>query len=33
LGVPIVSARIAQMVVKRLIEPDLDQVFLPDSYG
>jgi len=33
LGVPTVSDRIAQMVVKQLIEPDLDSVFLPDSYG
>jgi len=33
LGVPTVSDRIAQMVVKQLIEPELDQVFLPDSYG
>ncbi len=33
LGVPTVSDRIAQMVVKRLIEPELDQIFLPDSYG
>lgn len=33
LGVPTVSDRIAQMVVKRLIEPDLDQIFLQDSYG
>ena len=33
LGVPTVSDRIAQMVVKRLIEPGLDQIFLPDSYG
>lgn len=33
LGVPAVSDRIAQMVVKQLIEPDLDPVFLPDSYG
>jgi RNA-directed DNA polymerase len=33
LGVPTVSDRIAQMVVKQLIEPDLDPVFLPDSYG
>jgi RNA-directed DNA polymerase len=33
LGVPTVSDRIAQMVVKQLIEPDLDAVFLPDSYG
>src|ERR1700676_5653099 len=27
LGVPTVSDRIAQMVVKRLIEPELDQIF------
>jgi RNA-directed DNA polymerase len=33
LGVPTVSDRIAQMVVKQLIEPDLDQIFLPDSYA
>jgi RNA-directed DNA polymerase len=33
LGVPTVSDRIAQMVVKQLIEPDLDVIFLPDSYG
>lgn len=33
LGVPTVGDRIAQMVVKQLIEPDLDAVFLPDSYG
>jgi RNA-directed DNA polymerase len=33
LGVPTVSDRIAQMVVKQLVEPDLDTVFLPDSYG
>jgi group II intron reverse transcriptase/maturase len=33
LGVPTVSDRIAQMVVKQLIEPDLDQIFLTDSYG
>jgi RNA-directed DNA polymerase len=33
LGVPTVSDRIAQMVVKQLIEPDLDPMFLPDSYG
>ena len=31
--VPTVSDRIAQMVVKRLIEPELDQIFRPDSYG
>src|SRR5208337_3842909 len=33
LGVPTVSDRIAQMVVKQLIEPDLDPIFLKDSYG
>jgi RNA-directed DNA polymerase len=33
LGVPTVTDRIAQMVVKKLIEPDLEQIFLPDSYG
>ena len=33
LGVPTVGDRIAQMVVKQLIEPDLDSIFLPDSYG
>jgi len=33
LGVPTVSDRIAQMVIKQLIEPELDQIFLPDSYG
>lgn len=33
LGVPTVSDRIAQMVVKQMIEPDLDSLFLPDSYG
>ena len=33
LGVPTVSDRIAQMVVKQLLEPDLDPIFLPDSYG
>ena len=33
LGVPTVSDRIAQMVVKQQIEPDLEELFLPDSYG
>src|SRR5215467_10263099 len=33
LGVPTVADRVAQMVVKQLIEPDLDQIFLADSYG
>ncbi len=27
------SDRIAQMVVKQMIEPDLEPIFLPDSYG
>jgi len=31
--VPTFGDRIAQMVVKQLIEPDLDPIFLPDSYG
>jgi group II intron reverse transcriptase/maturase len=33
LGVPTVADRVAQMVVKQLIEPALEPVFLPDSYG
>jgi len=33
LGVPTVGDRIAQMVVKQVIESDLDSFFLPDSYG
>jgi Reverse transcriptase (RNA-dependent DNA polymerase) len=33
LGVPAVSDRIAQVVVKQLIEPDMETIFLPDSYG
>jgi RNA-directed DNA polymerase len=33
LGVPTVGDRIAQMVVKQLIEPVLEPIFLPDSYG
>jgi group II intron reverse transcriptase/maturase len=33
LGVPTVADRVAQMVVKRMIEADLDAVFLADSYG
>ena len=33
LGVPTVADRVAQMVVKQVIEPDLDAVFLTDSYG
>src|ERR1700745_2673495 len=33
LGVPTVADRVAQMVVKQIIEPDLDSIFLADSYG
>jgi len=33
LGVPTVADRTAQMVVKQLIEPDLEPIFLTDSYG
>ena len=34
LGVPTVADRVAQMVVKKqLIEPDLEPIFLADSYG
>ena len=33
LGVPTVSDRIAQVVVKQLIETEMESVFLPDSYG
>jgi RNA-directed DNA polymerase len=33
LGIPTVSDRIAQTVVKRIIEPVLDPIFHPDSYG
>jgi group II intron reverse transcriptase/maturase len=33
LGVPTVADRVAQMVVKRIMEPILDPVFLADSYG
>ena len=33
LGVPTVADRVAQMIVKQLIEPDLDPIFLADSYG
>jgi len=33
LGVPTVSDRIAQMVVKLSIEPEIDAHFHPDSYG
>ena len=33
LGVPTVADRVAQTVVKQMIEPDLDAIFLADSYG
>jgi RNA-directed DNA polymerase len=33
LGVPTVADRVAQTVVKQVIEPTLDSVFLADSYG
>jgi RNA-directed DNA polymerase len=33
LGIPTISDRIAQMVVKQQVEPDFEAVFLPDSYG
>ena len=33
LGVPTVADRVAQMVVKQMIEPILDAIFLADSYG
>jgi RNA-directed DNA polymerase len=33
LGVPTVSDRIAQMVAKMYLEPEIDPYFHPDSYG
>jgi RNA-directed DNA polymerase len=33
LGVPTVADRVAQMVVKQVMEPILDPIFLADSYG
>jgi group II intron reverse transcriptase/maturase len=33
LGIPTVADRIAQMVAKRRLEPDLEKSFHPDSYG
>ncbi|MCP4298725.1 MAG: hypothetical protein GY786_24335 [Proteobacteria bacterium] len=33
LGIPSVSDRIAQMVVKLYLEPELESVFHPNSYG
>jgi RNA-directed DNA polymerase len=32
LGVPTVTDRVAQMEVKRVLEPNLEPIFLPDSY-
>ena len=33
LGVPTVADRVAQMVVKKMLEPALEPIFLQDSYG
>jgi RNA-directed DNA polymerase len=33
LGIPTVADRVAQMVVKQVIEPAIEAKFLPDSYG
>jgi len=33
LGVPTVADRVAQMVVKQEVEPEIEAKFLPDSYG
>ncbi len=33
LGIPTVSDRVAQMVVVLMLEPDVEMVFHPDSYG
>jgi RNA-directed DNA polymerase len=33
LGIPAVSDRVAQMVVKMYLEPEVDPIFYPDSYG
>ena len=33
LGIPTVADRVAQTVVKLIIEPSLDPIFHPDSYG
>ena len=33
LGIPTVSDRIAQNVVKLLLEPEIERIFFPDSYG
>jgi RNA-directed DNA polymerase len=33
LGIPTVADRVAQMVVKQILEPELEPIFDPDSYG
>jgi Retron-type reverse transcriptase len=33
LGVPTVADRVAQMVIKQIVERTLEPIFLPDSYG
>jgi group II intron reverse transcriptase/maturase len=33
LGVPTVADRVAQMVVKKIVEREMEPIFLPDSYG
>jgi retron-type reverse transcriptase len=33
LGVPTVADRVAQMVVRLSLEPAVEPIFLPDSYG
>lgn len=33
LGVPTVADRVAQMVVRKVFEPNVEPIFLPDSYG
>ena len=33
LGIPTVADRIAQTVVKQVLEPELEKYFHPDSYG
>lgn len=33
LGIPTVADRVAQMVVKKIVERELEPIFLPDSYG
>jgi retron-type reverse transcriptase len=33
LGIPTVADRVAQMVVKQALEPELERHFHPDSYG